>query len=204
MSQNCSYHLYVAVLGLVGGFNRKLELEYWNSHSEEKRGSSSLAIPIFKVGRLLEISDFLILSTIACTSPLAISLFKFSSGWYLSDVSPCIGIPCWPHYPLTPSCSQTLCISPGYTLHADTLAQNSVPQWAPTLASAWDTDVGLSLGSGSSPIQPQSKPPPRSFQTSPNLDTGSCTLTGHLTPRYLSSVSLPVPNLHWLVVVIFF
>lgn len=93
MSQNCSYNLCVAVLGLVGGFNRKLELEYRNSHSEEKRGSS-LAIPIFKVGRLLEISDFLILSTITCTSPLAISLLKISNGWYLSDVSPRIGIPC--------------------------------------------------------------------------------------------------------------
>ena len=92
MSQNCSHNLYVAVLGLVGGCNRKLELEYRNSHSEEKRGSS-LAIPIFKVGRLLEISDFLILSTITCTSPLAISL-KFSNGWYLYDVSPRIGIPC--------------------------------------------------------------------------------------------------------------
>ena len=28
LSPNCSYNLYVAVLGLVGGFNRKLELEY--------------------------------------------------------------------------------------------------------------------------------------------------------------------------------
>lgn len=28
LSPNCSYNLYMAVLGLVGGFNRKLELEY--------------------------------------------------------------------------------------------------------------------------------------------------------------------------------
>lgn len=56
LSQNCTYDLYVAVLGLVGGFSRKLKLEYWDLSSEEK-GGSSLPITIVKVGRPLEISD---------------------------------------------------------------------------------------------------------------------------------------------------
>lgn len=56
LPQNCTYDLYVAVLGLVGSFSRKLKLECWDLSSEEK-GGSGLLITIFKVGRPLEISD---------------------------------------------------------------------------------------------------------------------------------------------------
>ena len=110
LSPKYSNNLPVAVLGLVGGFTRKLELEYWDSLSEEK-GGSDLAMTVFKFGRPLQISDCLF-----CLPSLILLLWQYlclsspKAGAYYLKLQLGIGMLLWPlscGCILTPSWGQT-------------------------------------------------------------------------------------------------